>query len=52
MPNQYKPGTVAILVRLPSELKTQLVELATKMDRSVNWIIRDAIKQYLAKKRR
>src|SRR5947207_764281 len=51
--DQPMPGTTENLsVRVSPKLREQLDQIATTLDRSRNWIINEAIKQYLEVQRR
>lgn len=43
MPNRYRPGTVAITSRMPSELRARINQLAAARKTSVNRFIRDRL---------
>lgn len=48
MPNQYRPGTITITLRIPSELRARIRVLAAARKTSVNRFIRDRLEEQAA----
>lgn len=40
--------TITVSAQVPPEDKIKLLEIAAKEDRTLSWVVREAIKQYIA----